>query len=456
MRPPDGPNLRLCDLDESAWEIFGPEVCRELGGEVVQAVGRAARTSLSIGDRLLPPLPSGLTLADLELEIRTLNCLIDAQLHLRPQDLKRLSIDAILRFRGFWVKCLVDLLTSIEYVTEHPEVALAMKNRSVTSMVLRKASHYPRPGHRIAPALLADWLDVPVPESLVAGTAAEGLRLCELDQTVWQRLDPGLIAQLGNAIVARVSLAASGHPFRKRRAPALPGRMRLEELPLENRTYNCLCRERFDERPETLCRQTLGHLLAIPAFGAKCLVDLLTSIETLSARQGQLDEQLSAEAKTLSAMAEADQIHFDDPRLGSLLRAADSQANTVAELAQRILRRPADPAEPGRLAGRLAEVHRRIEELRSLTLEEELIQVFLPDTDLRDRQIATEYFGWDGLSGRTLEDVGRAHGLSRERVRQVCGHAARRNGGPQCLHSHSRPRDDPGGPAAPLGRRAAR
>ena len=33
---------QLCDLDETAWERFGEDVCRQLGQEVVRAVGRAA------------------------------------------------------------------------------------------------------------------------------------------------------------------------------------------------------------------------------------------------------------------------------------------------------------------------------------------------------------------------------------------------------------------------------
>jgi hypothetical protein len=62
-----------------------------------------------------------------------------------------------------------------------------------------------------------------------------------------------------------------------------------------------------------------------------------------------------------------------------------------------------------------------------LPLEEELIQIFSSHTSDRDRQIVAEYHGWDGSGGHTLEELGQKHGLSRERIRQVCVRAVKRN-----------------------------
>ena len=50
----DNHGLLLCDLDESCWERFGDQACRELAGEVVRAVGRAARVPMPITERRLP------------------------------------------------------------------------------------------------------------------------------------------------------------------------------------------------------------------------------------------------------------------------------------------------------------------------------------------------------------------------------------------------------------------
>ena len=126
--------LKLCDLDESSWERFDDRTCHRLAEDVVGAVGRAARMPMAIGDRPLPLIPPGVTLADLDLEARTVNCLVSAGLHERPQDLRALTIEGILGLRGFWVKCLVDLLTSLEHVADHPEAQRSLRDRRTTAI----------------------------------------------------------------------------------------------------------------------------------------------------------------------------------------------------------------------------------------------------------------------------------------------------------------------------------
>ena len=191
-----GDGLLLCDLDESSWQRFGGEVCQQLAVEVVRGVGQAARMPMPIADRRLPPIPRGMKLADLELEVRTLNCLVSAGLHERPQDLRAITIEGVLGLRGFWVKCLVDLLTSLEYVTDHPEARKSL--RSKTSRVIgtpRASCRYPRHGYRVAPETLREVLTIPVPPDAIQDGPIEGLRLCDLDQTVWERFKPEDIAR---------------------------------------------------------------------------------------------------------------------------------------------------------------------------------------------------------------------------------------------------------------------
>ena len=207
--------------------------------------------------------------------------------------------------------------------------------------------------------------------------------------------------------------------------------MRLEDLRLENRTFNCLRREGFCHRPEELGKRTVGQLLSIKAFGAKCLVDLLSSLETLAAREGKLDDKLTAEAEALGRIPEARRIHFSDPRLGGLLRSMDTEANTVSELVDHLAHRRLDPPDPLRLYEQLCEVRRRAGELNEKLLEEELVEVFSPTDRGRDREIVSLYYGWDGRGGHTLEELGRRYGLSRERIRQVCVRAVKRNRGVQ-------------------------
>ena len=129
--------------------------------------------------------------------------------------------------------------------------------------------------------------------------------------------------------------------------------MRLQDLALENRTYNCLVREGLGNRFEDIGKYTIGDLLALKAFGAKCLLDLLSSLETALSRSDSLNSQLTHEAVALGRMPEASLIHFSDPRLGTMLRNIDSEADTLGDLAGRIIRRRVDPPDPVALAHQL-------------------------------------------------------------------------------------------------------
>jgi len=352
--PPD--SLRLCELDESAWQRFSPDTCRKLADEVVRAVSRAIRISPSIGDRRLPPLPQGMRLTDLQLESRTLRCLAAAGLHRRPQDLRAMTVDGILTLRGFWVKCLVDLLTSLEYVNDHPESRRRLPTPGSATTVVRAASRYPRRNQAIAPRTLHEILAEPIPREFVDGTPLAGRRLCDLDKSVWEYLSPETVSRLSEQIIERVSGGGHGQAVQRRKLPKLPEGLRLEDLPLENRTYNCLRREGYSAHPEELSDRAVGDLLSIKAFGARCLVDLLTSLESLAPRGSQLNEKLAAAATALANNPTAMGIHFDDPRLGPVLRGADNEASTVADMVGRLLRRRADPPDPQRVYDRLCRV----------------------------------------------------------------------------------------------------
>ncbi len=423
---------RLCDLDETAWRRFGDSLCRELAQQIVRTAGCHARMSSSIGSRHLPPIPDGMTLTDLDLDVRTLNCLVSAGIHERPQDIHSMTIDGILGIRGFGVKSLVGLLSSLEYVTDHPE-ARKPDNRKpghtdvpIAIKHLRAAHRYPRPDHRLAPQTLKEILLDPIPPRLVRNTPFRKARLCDLDETVWKHVSPEVIARLAGLIVSRAGAAAGHDGIMRRRLPKPPEGMRLEDLRLENRTHNCLQRQGFARHPDRLRELTVADLLLIRAFGSKCLVDLLASLETLVAREGKLDPGLTAEAEALGQMAEAHQIQFIDPRLGSRLRAVDTESNTIEEMVERFVKRRLDPPDAAGVRGQLAELRSAINRLSKLPLEEELEEIFAV-SDSRDQQIVAQYYGWDGHGSHTLEEVGQRYGLSRERIRQVCARAIKRN-----------------------------
>jgi hypothetical protein len=462
-------DLLLCDLDETAWERFGEEVCQQLAVEVIQAVGRAIRTPVPLKQRRLPAIPDRLTLADLDLEIRTLKCLMSAGIHERPQDLQRMTIGGVLAIRGFWAKSLVDLLSSLEYVIDHPEARRALPAatnatkaslwrplvagygirtypplvrpwskrwpsgaRAASAVALQhlQAAHgWPRPHHRLAPQTLKEVLLDPIPSRLLRGTRFRGARLCDLDESTWKHFTPARINRLAGLILSRVGAAAHHPVILERRLPRPSPGMRLEDLRLENRTHHCLQRAGLARHPEALGRLTVGDLLSIRGFGSKCLLDLLSSLEARVPRRRKLDKKLTAEAQALANLSEAQQIQFTDPRLGGLLRAIDTESNTVGELARRLLRRRRDPPDPLHVRRQIAELRDTIRRLSDLPLEAELLQLFAPASCARDRRILAAYYGWDGRGGRTLEELGRKHGLSRERIRQICARAVRQNRG---------------------------
>ncbi|MDY0168708.1 MAG: DNA-directed RNA polymerase subunit alpha C-terminal domain-containing protein [Thermoguttaceae bacterium] len=417
----------LADLDESAWTLFDQETCLALASEVVSAVGRAARAPLSIGNRPLPALPEGVTLADLELEVRTVNCLVSAGIHERPHDLNDMTIDGVLSLRGFWSKSLVDLLTAMEYVGDHPESC--QERHGNQTMVIRQAhpaARFPRPNHRIAPSLLESLLDEPIPSQIAQSSRFPGTRLADLDETAWQHFAPEAIAQLAGMIISRVAAGVVNRDIQQIQTPALPAGLSLEDVNLENRTYNSLRRAGLARNVQQIGNMTLGDLMDIPAFGAKCLVDLLTALETLAGRRQQIDVELVEQAGRLAELPGALSIQFNDPRLGRLLRAMDSQSHTVAELVDRIKHRELDLTEPFRLAEGLGRLIDRIRRFHELPVEEELMDVFAPMANERDQQILAAYYNWDGQGGRTLEQLGRKYGLSRERIRQICMRCVKR------------------------------
>jgi hypothetical protein len=109
--------LKLCDLDEHAWQRFSAEACIHLGQFVVETVRSAILTlPVNIQRRIVPLPPEGIVLEDLHIEQRTYNCLRKSLLQgqlASVTDLGQTTIGDLLNIEGFGAKCLVDLLTSL-------------------------------------------------------------------------------------------------------------------------------------------------------------------------------------------------------------------------------------------------------------------------------------------------------------------------------------------------------
>jgi hypothetical protein len=266
----------------------------------------------------------------------------------------------------------------------------------------------------------------PAPARLVDGTPAAGLRLCDLDESIWEKLEPDAILALAEITLDRVAAGCARQVFHKRRFPRPPEGLKFEDLRLEHRTRLCLAREGFDEDPGALGRWTIGEILSIRSFGPRCLVDLLSALETLLGHGGQLCAELTDEARRLAAMPEAAEVFSDDPRFGPVMREVNVEVRSAKQLAEHLLSRAQDGPDPRFAAAEVRRLRERIEGLPNWKLEEELIQIFASTENQRNREILIGYYGWMDGRRHTLAEIGARYGMTRERTRQICAKLVKR------------------------------
>jgi hypothetical protein len=336
-------------------------------------------------------------------------------------------------------------------------------------------SRYPRTGHPLAPRLLKQFLIEPVPPVDIGAPSGTLVQLSDLDATSWSRWNPVTCECLGTRVVECVRRAVAQDPrLREVRLPILPAGTLLGEIELEVRTYNCvykLLRMRPRDKAHALDLSrlsgvTVGELLDTRNFGAKTLVDLLTSLDAwlgslgtrtdanpekavltlrTSSLQGSLFSQgadpgriavprdtpkppaqrnlsfaVTFEARKLEILREASSIRADDPRFGTLLRAFAPDDVCVADAARRIATRSRDPSQAEALLDKMRALRAAIRTAsRCRSIEEELAELACVLRQPKHRQAALTYLGWDGGGGASLQHVAERFGVSREYVRQV-------------------------------------
>jgi hypothetical protein len=267
-------------------------------------------------------------------------------------------------------------------------------------------------------------LDVPVPKTLCDGI--EGTRLCDLDASVWRRLSRAACQQLAEVVVDTVR---KGYQCRSRNLltipiPSPPAGVKLEDLELQPRTFNCLSKARLRMPFNRLGAYRISDLRDIRGFGVRCLLDLLTALEGIGAAGVEDDDGTDAAAviraaKRMRSHSYADAVLRDDLRLGEYVRALSPKAATLGAALDHLIAAQANVANPTRTAQVLAALRSRIAVCLRQRLERELWDFTSPAGIERNRTMAAKYFGWDGAGERTLQTVADEYSLTRERVRQV-------------------------------------
>ena len=336
------------------------------------------------------------------------------------------------------------------FCTKHPKGRWAAKGarhlfpwvpkRNSNMAAKRGKDTYPREGERVAPVTLREVLMERVPGEMVVGTRFEGCFLADLDTSVWGELPEKVLVQLAEIVVDRVATGCVRRAFDHRHFPSPPQGMRLSDLRLEHRTRLCLTREGFDRNFSKLGTLAIGEVLAIRAFGPRCLVDLLCGLEAVLSRDRQWQSCLLEEAKLLASLPEARHARREDPRFGLFMQDVDPSSPTAQALGEHLLAGTLEIPDPQFAARRIRELRGKIEVMPTLTLEQELIEIFATTSNERNRQIVIGYYGWEDGRKHTLAEIGARYGMTRERTRQICAKLVKR--------------DDPGSIPAPVMDRA--
>lgn len=323
------------------------------------ALAGSAITSwrLDLTARAFPAgVASSINFARLPLHTRTRNCLEKKGL-LTADLLQRQSLEDLLEIPAFGVKCLVDLLTAVEganLATEgdatSAEPAAAVPEQKSAPLLLRLTGDAPvlkswNPDDSYArrcliPQALEELFKGTVPSRLARdlelprGTRFETLvqALVEVrDHTEDRRFLNHLTALVRSGLTSpRLDLTRRAFPV------GVVSSINFARLLLHARTRNSLEKAGLLS-VDVLQRQSLGELLAIPGFGPKCLLDLLTAVEAVNqAVQGDalsaepiavvrepeaatLSPKLTREARLLGNEPWAKDVSLYDIRLGTRL-----------------------------------------------------------------------------------------------------------------------------------------
>ena len=144
-------------------------------------------------------------------------------------------------------------------------------------------------------------------------------------------------------------------------------------LQLEQRTFNCLQERGLLDDPKRLAQMTVADLTAMSGFGEKCIVDLLTSLESQMPELCAATLKVLAATQKLSRIKDAQGLRIDDPRFGLALQALRIRGKNLQEICEAILAGAPCPMNSELFARRLGEILSTLQATRRITLENELL-----------------------------------------------------------------------------------
>ncbi len=155
-------------------------------------------------------------------------------------------------------------------------------------------------------------------------------------------------------------------------------------------------------------RQAVARALADKARTVRMPVHVVEKLNRIGRVERKLQAQLGRDP-TLVELAEATSLPLDE--VEQIRRSA---------LAPISLEKPVGDEEESSLGDFLADVAgARPEEMTEVTLRHEALRDLLASLPYRERRVLELRYGLDGQAPRTLDEVGRAFNVTRERIRQI-------------------------------------
>jgi hypothetical protein len=462
--------IRFSELDATAWKRFEEVKCRKLGCLLIEHLAsQVDDIKTLVGSQSISPVAANVTLEQLDIEVRTFNCLDRINIDAQPGGLANLTVENALRIHGFGIKSLVDLLTSVEasmrirsYAAARPENH-SQSSHSVAPKgccdVIRRSG--------FVPVSLAD-LHVPTPPRGVkleqlglrrrtfnalkdAGYRRNPRKLGELTLRQAIQLSNFGAESLCDLIEAIERIEHTRYPLfyglaakrdecrilldliREKKPtpesvltsniPPLPPGIQFVDLCVQRRTRNILVRERIDRNLSRLAEMTVGGLIDLRGFGKVCIVDLLENVCRIREAAGYVAHgETSVVREVVTAIDEICSVpgisHVDqsDPRLGRLLRNVDASIPTIGNLAQ-----CSERLSMLCRSEALNDLRKAVQKCAQQTIETELVDLIISShAQPRNKRLVEEYYGFYGQPLVTLQVIGDKYKVSRERIRQIC------------------------------------